>query len=451
MKGWVGGNVNNLQTCQLWRHQFRLSSLHAYPSPLFAFHFYWDLFDSLETIHHPSCLMRCIASADAMNETTKPVDVDAEHIRPAGPAIPSITMPSRRLLAAATALVGSFAPSSIDAFSSSLISTCSSTSCARQRPPLSHQQLAAQTYGPSDDITIDQEQEEWEKANDARVAQQKVEFSQLLSDVVACTNVDHLPGIMTRKIDLLLTSNMQGFEGVAILKEAIEEAQQTGDEERIFAVESAVNLILTFAEEFVANATSLDEGNKKLLGKIVKEIISGWDNTSSTSSASKSKGFGSTASTKSNSRPGIDDEARLDALFEREKDNFTPGFLRHLEGECKRIASASRLTPESGKLLETLRMIQARVVEELGQELGEGAVVLGQLLGYDNRSERLAVLDAGLTVRGVPFAKELVDLTAEALEGFEQVPGGADPELVRILTEIDERTWQFIEKKSEHK
>ena len=96
-------------------------------------------------------------------------------------------------------------------------------------------------------------------------------------------------------------------------------------------------------------------------------------------------------------------------------------------------------------------MIQARVVEELGQELGEGAVVLGQLLGYDNRSERLAVLDAGLTVRGVPFAKELVDLTAEALEGFEQVPGGADPELVRIVTEIDERTWQFIEKKPEHK
>lgn len=367
----------------------------------------------------------------------------ADHILPdPHPPIPSITMPSRRLLAAATALVGSFAPS-IDAFSLSLISTCSST---RQRPPLSHQQLAARTYGPSDDIAIDQEQEEWEKANDARVAQQKVEFAQLLSDVVACTNVDHLPGIMTRKIDLLL--NMQGFEGVAILKEAIEEAQQTGDEERIFAVESAVNLILTFAEEFVANAASLDEGNKKLLGKIVKEITSGW---SSTSSASDSKGFGSTASTKSNSRPGIDDEARLDALFEREKDNFTPGFLRHLEGECKRIASASRLTPESGKLLETLRMIQARVVEELGQELGEGAVVLGQLLGYDNRSERLAVLDAGLTVRGVPFAKELVDLTAEALEGFERVPGGADPELVRIVMEIDERIRQFIEKKSGQK
>ena len=69
MKGWVawwvvGGNVNNLQTV-LWRHQFRLSSLHAYPSPLFAFHFYWDLFDSLETIHHAMHRMAAWLPIDA--------------------------------------------------------------------------------------------------------------------------------------------------------------------------------------------------------------------------------------------------------------------------------------------------------------------------------------------------------------------------------------------------
>lgn len=358
-------------------------------------------------------------------------------------------MPSRRLLAvAATFAVGSFAPSPANAFITLSPLTSASIFSSISRAHQSQARLAARTYGPSDDLIIDQEQEEWEKENDARVARQKVEFAQLLSEVVGCTNVDHLPGIMTRKIDLIL--NMQGFEGVAILKEAIEEAQQTGDEERIFAVESAVNLILTFAEEFVSNAASLDDGNKQLLGKIVKEITSGWESNSASSKSSEGKGFGNAGGgVKPKSRPGIDDEARLDALFEREKENFTPGFLRHLEGECKRIASASRLTPESGKLLETLRMIQARVVEELGQELGEGAVVLGQLLGYDDRSERLAVLDAGLTVRGVPFAKELVELTEEALEGFERVPGGADPDLVCIVTEIDERIRQFIDKKSE--
>jgi len=354
-------------------------------------------------------------------------------------------MPPQRLLAAAAVLVGSFASFPAIAFTSP--SPLISASICGSSASGAHRRLAARTYGPSDDVILHQEQEEWEKANDARVARQKVEFARLLSDVVDCTNVDHLPGIMTRKIDLLL--NMQGFEGVAMLKEAIEEAQQTGDEERIFAVESAVNLILTFAEEFVSNAASMDEGNKMLLGKIVKEITSGWDNTSASSGASEAKGFGNAGGgAKLKNRPGVDDEARLDALFQREKDSFTPGFLRHLEGECKRITSASRITPESAKLLETLRMIQARVVEELGQELGEGAVVLGQLLGYDDRSERLAVLDAGLTVRGVSFAKELVELTAEALEGFERVSGGADPDLVIIVAEIDERIRHFIDKRS---
>lgn len=286
----------------------------------------------------------------------------------------------------------------------------------------------ARSYGPNEDIIIDQEQADWEKSNEARVARQKEEFAQLLTDVMECDDIDIMPGIMTRNIELIL--NMKGFEGVSLLNEAIQEAQKTGDEEHILRVATAVDYILNFSEEFVENAKSMDASNKELLGKIVKEITSGW-------------GAGKV---KKGNRPGMENEARLDQLFEREKDNFTPGFLRHLEGECKRISAASRLTPESAKMLETLRMIQARVVEELGQELGEGAVVLGQLLGYDDRSERLAVLDAGLTVRGIGFAKELSELTSEALDGFKRVAGGADPGLVRIVSEIDERIKQFISK-----
>ena len=286
--------------------------------------------------------------------------------------------------------------------------------------------LLARAYGPNEDIILDQEQEEWERANAVRVDRQREDFARLIADIIACENIDHMPRVMTRNIELIL--NMRGFEGVALLKDIIEEAQKTGDEENILRVTTAVDYILTFAEEFVENATNMDEMNKEVLGKIVKEITSGWGE----------------GKAKKGDRPGLEDEARLDQLFEQEKNNFTPGFLRHLEGECKRIAAASRLTPESAKMLETLRMIQARVVEELGQDLGEGAVILGQLLGYDDRSERLAVLDAGLTVRGVGFARELAELTNEALEGFERVPGGADPELIRIVSEIDERIQQFI-------
>ena len=57
-------------------------------------------------------------------------------------------------------------------------------------------------------------------------------------------------------------------------------------------------------------------------------------------------------------------------------------------------------------MLEILRVIQARILEELGKGIGEGAIVVGQLLGYDEKAERLAVLDAGLAVRGIDFAHE---------------------------------------------
>ena len=71
--------------------------------------------------------------------------------------------------------------------------------------------------------------------------------------------------------------------------------------------------------------------------------------------------------------------------------------------------------------------------------------MLGQLLGYDNKAERLAVLDASLTVRGVEFAVELSALTHEALEGFKSVKE-VDPGLVKSMEEIDQRIGSFMEK-----
>jgi hypothetical protein len=68
-------------------------------------------------------------------------------------------------------------------------------------------------------------------------------------------------------------------------------------------------------------------------------------------------------------------------------------------------------------------------------------------MGYDDRTERLAVLDAGLTVRGARFASEMRAFTLEAIDGFEQLPGGVDPELVLRVKEIDERIEKFIKKK----
>merc|ERR1712008_63721 len=165
-------------------------------------------------------------------------------------------------------------------------------------------------------------------------------------------------------------------------------------------------------EEFVNQAKAVDDQYKELMGKIIRRIAtSGVDVKAGESSR--------------------DAEIAFDQMMTREKEHFTPGFLRYLEGECQRIASAPNTTPEATKMLQTVRLIQTRVLEELGQDLGEGALVLSQLLGYDDRNERLAVLDAGLTVRGVEFAKELAALTAEALDGFARVPGGVGPDLVQ--------------------
>jgi hypothetical protein len=66
-------------------------------------------------------------------------------------------------------------------------------------------------------------------------------------------------------------------------------------------------------------------------------------------------------------------------------------------------------------------------------------------MGYDDKMERMAVLEAGLTVRGVDFAKELVALTGEALEGFQRVPGGVDPDLIQRIQQIDDRLQKYIE------
>jgi hypothetical protein len=63
-------------------------------------------------------------------------------------------------------------------------------------------------------------------------------------------------------------------------------------------------------------------------------------------------------------------EEHLDNLMENEKARFSTGFLKHVEGECERIANAPTMTPESSRLLEMMRTIQSRVLEELGKVSG---------------------------------------------------------------------------------
>lgn len=252
---------------------------------------------------------------------------------------------------------------------------------------------------------------------DARLKQELQDF---LEVVVAASDPTHLPSILSRNMDLVLRASA-GPAGIRAVEAAMRGIQERHGDDAAGLASQALDTILTGAEAFVENAHQLDSQNKQLLGKVVRLLA---DKT-------------------------LSDRARegaLDALLEREVDSFTPGFLRYVEGECDRIAAAPKLSPESSRLLEILRLVQARVVEELGRDMGEAAQVLGQLIGYESKSERLAVLDAGLAVRGLAFAEEMLSLAEEALDGFSRVPGGADPDLFACVNDIRDRLRFHIDK-----
>ena len=244
----------------------------------------------------------------------------------------------------------------------------------------------------------------------------KAQFRNLLARAMEIRSPELLPRELANNLELLFS--LRGYEGAAVISEVVNEAKDQGPEHFHRTVKT-VEKLLSFAEDFVNEATQLDTQNKELLGKIILTMTK--------------KG-----------QTGLDKEELLDQVLEEEKANFSPGFLRHLEGECQRIANAPKVTTESAGLLQIIRVIQTRVLEEIGKDMGEAAVVLGQLMGYDDEDELLGVLGAGLTVRGRGFALEMLDLTQEALEGFQKVADGVDPGLIERVTFIDNQLMKFL-------
>ena len=316
----------------------------------------------------------------------------------------------------------------------------------------------AKSYGPQDAEIISS------SSNNNNSNNIKEQFASLLNKVATSDKPEELPSLLASNIEMILMAmNTQGLIEQVIQDDIQQHQQQQGNDsgdnnnndaqDRLENLSTAVNVILSFVETFVQEAQSMEDVYKKLMGKIFATI---------TPSSNQQVGSGATSespATETTSATSGTSEAALEELLSNNQEAFTPGFLRHIEGECNRIASLPTISPESAKMLEILHVIQTRILEELGKTIGEGAIVLGQLLGYENKAERLAVLDAGLAVRGVEFARELKGLTCEALEGFEAVQqqqqddgggGGVDPELVKSVEEMDERIQLFIDKSEQH-
>ena len=286
-------------------------------------------------------------------------------------------------------------------------------------PPKQPALFLSSRYGPplddrGDLRDLDGEEEE----EDVSKRQQqffKAEFKSLLDQVLQASAVEHIPSLLTKHTQLLLRMPP------IVVTETIQELLDDAGDGEVERVTEAVDMVLSFAEDFVTHSKTMDDNHKQLLGRILRTM------------------------TDNNNDDDRDREEQLDELMARSRDHFTRGFLRYLDGECDRMASAPSLNKDSARLQETLLVIKTRILEELGQDLGEGALVLGQLVAYDDRNERLAVLEAGLQVRGIEFAQELRGLTEEALVGFQAVPNGdVDPTLVSRVEEIDERVRSFV-------
>ena len=270
-----------------------------------------------------------------------------------------------------------------------------------------------------------------EKFNNERIALRKI-----VDSVLSVKDPQHVPSILTKNIELIL-SCMTTEDGAVLVETVIEDIlMDQPDANTATTVLEAIDIIMTFGEEFVQYTSHIEKQNQLLLGKIIK-IMAAAQSTTSVNENDKEEllvlGGGTSR------------EEELDILFEKERQQFTPGFLRHIENECQRIANAPSMTVDSTRLLETLRIIQTRVLEEVcSNDLGEAAQVLGQMIGYDTKMERIAVLDAGLMVRGISFAQELYGLTTEALAGFQNAIHGADPDLVDRVQQIHDHLQVYV-------
>ena len=332
----------------------------------------------------------------------------------------------------------------------------------------------------------------------------KSEFAALLRSIAGGTHPpEELPGFLARNVDVVMgvlghaggggggarmvgggedgvvvaendDDEDEGGEGRVLLEEIVaEEAARIvatdgdgdGDGEGLERISEAVDVVLSFAESFAQAAGEADAVHKSLLRRIFESISPGGGGGHHDHDHGDG-GSSPPAAAATTTRPTPSEmEERLDGLLDAERGACTPGFLRHVEGEVGRLSSLPTQSAETSGMVQVLRLIQARVLEELGKDIGEGAIVLGQLLGYDDDSERSAVLDAGLAVRGMGFARELAGLTGEALEDFAAMTtstssstlsgegGGADgavvsaavdPELVRRVGSIDGRIRAYI-------
>lgn len=210
-----------------------------------------------------------------------------------------------------------------------------------------------------------------------------------------------LNGIISNNLHVLLT--MRGPIGVEIMRRCIEE---DAAEDNLTPL--LVDYTIDFLETFVEEAAEADDENKRLLMEIMKAAGAGKHDDRSVANSA------------------------LDEYLKENKARFSSGFLKHLDGEVQRLRNLPGASPQTAKMMELLRVIQIRVLDEIGSDFGDAATVLSQLLQYDDVELRNKVILPGLEVRGPEFATEMLKLVEEALASVAEDDGGLAVNLKQV-------------------
>lgn len=237
----------------------------------------------------------------------------------------------------------------------------------RPNSPSSMMMMMAR-YGPRDD---DPQTTTSTTSNTEMNNKLKSEFTSLLHTIInATTPEEEYPSLFTQNIEMILNvigSTSTNEEGESLLEVIVQEDVQShsnddndSSSKRLDQISEAVNLILSFVQTFFEQTKSIDNDYKQLLGKIFTSIAPNGGASALNDEGPSQKPAASAAGASAM-------ENQLDNLLSSEQEAFTPGFLRHVEGECGRIASLKVISPESAKMLQILRLIQTRVLEELGK------------------------------------------------------------------------------------
>jgi len=202
-------------------------------------------------------------------------------------------------------------------------SSPSMTTCFMSMSPSS---MRSRRYGPPIKTATEEKDSDTE-SEEEDLARREEEFRNVLKQVMTVKRPEHIPSLLTNHLNLLL-----GMRQSEVLQRILVKARQENDVGMIEAAQVVVN----FLEEFVQHAQKVDAHYKKLLGDLIHQAKEG-------------------------------DEDAFDEYVSKNRQEWTPGFLRHLNGECDRISSAQKMTPESARLCEMLYIVQARILDEIGK------------------------------------------------------------------------------------